>query len=43
MTYAITSCDGPVMLHKGKKGNTSEGQVGFRFLEAHSSSRVMNL
>lgn len=25
------SCDGPVMLHRGKEGNIRECQVGFHF------------
>ena len=37
------SCDGPVMFHRGKKGNIREAQVGFHFLEAHKSSSPMNL
>jgi hypothetical protein len=37
------SCNSSVVFHRGKKRNIRKAQVGFHFLEAHSSSRVMNL
>ena len=37
------SCDAPVVFHGIKKRNIRKAQIGFHFLEAHRSSRVMNL
>jgi hypothetical protein len=37
------SCDGPIVFHGIKKRNIRKGEVAFHFLEAHRSSRVMNL
>ena len=37
------ACDGPVVFHRRKEGNVREGEVAFHFLEAHTSSKVMNL
>lgn len=37
------SFNGPVMFNRRKERNICEGEVGFHFLEAHRSSRLMNL
>jgi hypothetical protein len=37
------SFDGPVLFHGRKEGEIGEGEIGLHFLEAHKSSRVMNL
>jgi hypothetical protein len=37
------SFDGPVLFHGIKKRDIGKGEIGFHFLEAHRSSRVMNL
>jgi hypothetical protein len=37
------SFDGPVLFHGTKERNIREGEIGFHFLEAHRSSRGMNL
>jgi len=37
------SFDGPVLFDGRKKREICKGEIGFYFLEAHSSSRVMNL
>ena len=36
-------CDDPVVSHGIKKRNIRKAPVGFHFLEAHTSSRVMNV
>jgi len=39
----LHSFDGPVTFQRRKQRDVGEGEVGFHFLEAHSSSRRMNL
>jgi len=39
----LHSFDGPVTFQRRKQRDVGEGEVGFHFLEAHRSSRVMNL
>jgi hypothetical protein len=39
----LHSFDGPVMFQRGKQRDIGEREVGFHFLEAHRSSRMMNL
>lgn len=37
------SFDSPVFLHGRKEVEVGEGEIGLHLLEAHNSSRVMNL
>jgi hypothetical protein len=37
------SLDSPVLFQGREKGDIGEGEVAFHFLEAHRSSRLMNL
>ena len=39
----LHSFDGPVLFDGRKKREIGKGEIGFHFLEAHSSSREMNL
>lgn len=39
----LHSFDGSVTFQRRKQGDVGEGEVGFHFLEAHRSSREMNL